>query len=109
MFWLDTSLSLREKQSFGVDEDVIRREEKHWMLPNSDLSNGTVRTITNWSHGAIVEKSSFPIGVHRQRALVRVELVDHDTLIRTTMVRELDHGGSFVVLYQREVFGRSSP
>ena len=99
-------LEFTEKQSFGADGDMIRREEKHLMLPNSNLSKGSIRTITNWNRGAIVEKSFFPIGKHRQRALVQVELIDHDTLVRTTTVKEVDHGDSFVVLYQREVFER---
>jgi hypothetical protein len=102
-------LEFSEKQSFGVDEDVIRRQEKHLMLPNSDLSKGRVRTITNWSRGALVEKSSFPIGEYKQRAFVRLELADYNTLIRTTTVRQLEKGHWVVVLYQREVFGRSFP
>jgi len=99
-------LEFTEKQSFGVDEDLIRRQETHLMLPNSDLTKGKVRTITNSSRGALVEGSSFPIGEHKQRALVRLELADYNTLIRTTTVRQLENGGWIVVLYQREVFGR---
>ena len=100
-------LEFTEKQSFGADEDVIRKQDKHLMFPNGDLSKGEVRSITRWNHGALVERSSFPIGERKQRALVRVELGDHNTLIRTTTVRQLESGSWIVVLYQREVFGRS--
>ena len=100
-------LEFTEKQSFGVDEDVIRRQDKHLMLPSSDLSKGKVRTITNWNGGALVERSSFPMGEHRDRALVRLDLADYKTLIRTTTVRRLEKGRWVVVLYQKEVFGRS--
>ena len=85
-------LEFTEKQSFGVDEDVIRRQEKHLMLPNSDLSKGKVRTITNWSRSALVERCSFTIGEQKQRAFVRLELADYSTLIRTTTVRQLEKG-----------------
>ena len=100
-------LEFTEKQSFGADDDVIRRQDTHLMFPNGDLSKGEVRTITSWNRGALVERSSFPIGKHKQRALVRLELGDHNTLIRTTTVRQLESGSWIVVLYQREVFGRS--
>jgi hypothetical protein len=100
-------LEFTENQSFGADEDVIRRQDTHLMFPKGDLSKGEVRTITGWNHGALVERSSFPIGKHKQRALVRLELGDHNTLIRTTTVRQLESGGWIVVLYQREVFERS--
>jgi hypothetical protein len=100
-------LEFTEKQSLGADEDVIRRQDKRLMFPNSDLSKGKVRTIANWNHSALVERPSFPIGEHKQRALVRLELSDHNTLIRTTTVRQLEQRSWIVVLYQREVFARS--
>lgn len=100
-------LEFTENQSFGADEDVIRRQDTHLMFPNGDLSKGEARTITSWNHGALVERSSFPIGKHKQRALVRLELSDQNTLIRTTTVRQLESESWIVVLYQREVFGRS--
>jgi hypothetical protein len=100
-------LEFTEKQSFGVDEDLIRRQDKHLMFPNGDSSKGEVRTITSWNHDALVERSSFPIGKHKQRALIRLELGDHSTLIRTTTVRQLEKGSWIIVLHQREVFGRS--
>ena len=100
-------LEFNEKQSFGADIDVIRRQDTHLMFPKGNLAKGKVRTITNWNRGALVETSSFPIGKHQQRASVRLELVNHNTLIRTTTVRQLEKSGWMLVLYQREIFGRS--
>ena len=100
-------LELTEKQSFGADEDLIRRENKSLMLPSSRLTKGRVETVTRWNNGALVERSSFMIGKSRQRVVVQLELTDPDTLIRTTTVRQLEKGRWIVVLYQREFFGRS--
>ena len=104
-------LEFTEKQSFGEGEDAIRREEKHLLVPNSNLSKGESHTVTNWNRGALVQRSSFTLksrlGQHKGREALRLELSDRNTLVRTTTVRQFDKGNWIVVLYQREVFGRS--
>jgi hypothetical protein len=104
-------LELTEKQSFGEGEDLIRQEDKSLILPNSRLSKGQTETVTRWSHNMLVERSSFVVRglseVHTENAVTQLALTDPNTLVRTTTVTRIEKGRKVVLLYQREVFGRS--
>ena len=104
-------LEFTEKQTFGEGGDAIRRVEKHVLVPNSNLPKGESHTSTHWNYGALVQRSAFilksQLGHHKGREVLRLELSDPNTLVRTTTVREeFDKGNWIVVLYQREVFVR---